>query len=190
MPVAEVQIQVIRIVEADIPNLEKAEILPANEIGEIIATGPSVTKSYDAIPEATARAKIRDGGGRVWHRMGDAGYLDESGQLWFCGRIAERVITRDGPMYTDCCEGIFNTIAGVNRSALIGLGRAPRQIPAIVIEPEPGKQPSEWDIMKVAKEHEQTRSIERVFFCASFPVDVRHNAKIHRLTLAKRFQEK
>ncbi|NDV61416.1 AMP-binding protein [Puniceicoccales bacterium CK1056] len=189
-PVSEVQIQIIRITDSVIATLEKAELLPAGEIGEIIATGPSVTKSYDGLPEATARAKIRDGEGRLWHRMGDAGYFDASGQLWFCGRIAERVMTREGPMYTDRCEGIFNTIPGVSRSALIGLGEAPCQVPAIVIEPEKGMKPSEWDILKVAKDHEVTRPIEKVFFYSSFPVDVRHNAKIHRLTLSKRFQEK
>ena len=189
-PVAEVSIQVIRIVDSPIDSLDKAEVLPHGEIGEIIATGPSVTKSYDGLPVETARAKIQDAEGRTWHRMGDAGYLDESGQLWFCGRLAERVLTPDGPMYTDCCEGIFNAIPGVNRSALIGLGDPPRQVPAIVIEPEKGKKPGEWDILKVAKDHELTKGIEKVFFCSSFPVDVRHNAKIHRLTLRKRFQGK
>lgn len=189
-PVAEVRIQIIRIVDSKIGTLDEAELLPSGEIGEIIATGPSVTKAYDGLPEETARAKIKDADGHTWHRMGDAGYLDASGQLWFCGRIAERVMTAGGPMYTDCCEGIFNTIPGVNRSALIGLGAAPKQIPAIVIEPEKGRQISEWDILKVAKDHELTRAIEKVFFCSSFPVDVRHNAKIHRLTLRNRFQDK
>src|SRR5690606_34747712 len=32
--------------------------LPPGEIGEIVVTGPSVTKAYDALPEATALAKI------------------------------------------------------------------------------------------------------------------------------------
>ena len=32
-----------------------------------------------------------------------------------------------------------------------------------------------------------TRQIEHFFFIASFPVDVRHNAKINRLKLAKKF---
>jgi acyl-CoA synthetase (AMP-forming)/AMP-acid ligase II len=188
--VAGVQIRVIRIVYGIVGSLDEAELLPAGEIGEIIATGPSVTESYDGLPEATARAKIRDREGSVWHRMGDAGYLDAEDRLWFCGRLAERVMTPDGPLYTDCCEGIFNTIEGVSRSALIGVGESPDQKPAIVIEPESGMRPAEAAILEEAGRHRMTSAIKQVFFSTSFPVDVRHNAKINRLELAKRYQGK
>jgi olefin beta-lactone synthetase len=187
-PVAGVRIRIIRTSEQVIATLADAEPLPPGETGEIIATGPSVTTAYDGLPEATARAKIRDADGRVWHRMGDAGYLDAQGRLWFCGRLAERVVTGEGTLYTDCCEGIFNTVAGVARSALIGLGKAPHQQPAIVVEPEPGRRPEEAELLRVAAANPVTAPIRRVFYHAAFPVDVRHNAKIHRLELARRFQ--
>jgi len=185
-----VNIRVIRIVENPIFSMKEAEPLESGQIGEIIATGPSVTKAYDGLPEATAMAKIPDESGRIWHRMGDAGYVDEEGLLWFCGRIAERVLTADGPLYTDCCEGIINTVPGVRRSALIGLGEPGAQVPAIVIEPEEGNPPEEQAILEKAREHDLTRDIRTVFFCSAFPVDVRHNAKIHRLSLARRFDRK
>jgi acyl-CoA synthetase (AMP-forming)/AMP-acid ligase II len=122
--------------------------------------------------------------------MGDAGYLDESGLLWFCGRIAERVMTPDGALYTDCCEGVFNPLPGVNRTALIGLGDSPNQVPAIVIEPEPGRQVDKEQVLKLAASNPVTESIKQVFICPAFPVDVRHNAKIHRLDLAKRYNQR
>ncbi|MEX0323846.1 MAG: fatty acid CoA ligase family protein [Puniceicoccaceae bacterium] len=190
VPVAGVEIRIIPIHFSMIRFLKDTTELPAGEIGEIIATGPSVTKSYDGLKYATRRAKICDGQGRIWHRMGDAGYLDEDGRLWFCGRIAERVMTVDGPMYTDCCEGIFNAMKGVSRSALIGLGKAPDQEPAIVIEREQGDQPDEDDVLEFAAVFRPTRAIGKVFFSDAFPVDVRHNAKIHRLTLADQFKGK
>lgn len=187
--VAGVEIRIIPIVDGPIEQLADCERVKNGVIGEIIATGPSVTKAYDRLPEATHKAKIIDGD-VVWHRMGDAGYIGENGLLWFCGRIAERVITCDGPMYTDCCEGIFNVIPGVNRSALVGLGEMPNQEPAIVIEPEPGMIIFEEEVLKQASKFEVTRAIKRAFTCKAFPVDVRHNAKIHRLELAKQFQKK
>ncbi len=189
-PVAGVEIKIIPIQFNMIRSLKDTTELPSGETGEIIATGPSVTKSYDGLKYATRRAKIRDARGRVWHRMGDAGYLDDEGRLWFCGRIAERVMTVNGPMYTDCCEGVFNAMKGVNRSALIGLGQSPNQLPAIVIEPEKGEEFNEDDVLEYAAVFRTTRAIQRVFFSDAFPVDVRHNAKIHRLTLAKQFQGK
>ncbi len=187
-PVAGVEVRVIAIADGDLPTLAAARELPPGEIGEIIVTGPTVTLSYDALPEATARAKIRGPDGRVWHRMGDAGYLDGEGRLWFCGRVAERVVTREGTLYTDCCEGIFNTLPGVGRSALIGLGRAPEQVPAIVIEPAHGARgPTQGEVLAHAARHPLTRPVRRAFYCRAFPVDVRHNAKIHRLALARRY---
>lgn len=190
-PVAHVQVRIIRIEDRILGQLGEAEAIPPGETGEIIATGPTVTRAYDGLPEATARAKIGDDEDRVWHRMGDAGYLDEAGRLWFCGRIAERVLTPDGPLYTDCCEGIFNTLPGVNRSALIGLGEAPEMEPAVVIEPEKGQaRPEEAAVLAKAAAHSVTAPVRTVFYCSEFPVDVRHNAKINRLELARRFQGK
>jgi acyl-coenzyme A synthetase/AMP-(fatty) acid ligase len=44
----------------------------------------------------------------LWHRMGDAGYLDEDGGIWYCGRIADRLETAAGYFYSDLVEPIFN----------------------------------------------------------------------------------
>jgi hypothetical protein len=93
---------------------------------------------------------------------------------------------------------MFNLQEGVFRSALIGLGAAPQQIPAIVIQPEPGKWPdtkateSAWvkQLLDSVPTDSVAAQVKQVFFHKAFPVDVRHNAKIHRLTLAKEFSGK
>jgi acyl-CoA synthetase (AMP-forming)/AMP-acid ligase II len=165
-----------------------------NKIGEIAVSGPVVTKEYDQLPQATEDAKITDGK-TTWHRMGDLGYFDEEKKLWFCGRLVERVITKEGVLYTDCCEAIFNQHPKVFRCALIGIGESGKQHPAIVIEPEKGhfpkmsnsQEPFRRELLELANANPVTRAINTFFFHASFPVDVRHNAKIHRLTLAKIF---
>ena len=80
-----------------------------------------MTREYVTRTEANALAKIADGP-RVWHRMGDVGYLDEQGRFWFCGRMAHRVQTAAGPMFTIPCEAIFNQHPAIYRSALVGVG--------------------------------------------------------------------
>ncbi len=193
----EVEIAVIRVVEGPIGTFSPILRLPAGQVGEIVATGPVVTLEYDALPEATAAAKMVDAEGRVWHRMGDLGRLDSAGRLWFCGRKAERVILPERVLYTDCCEGVFLTHPEVNRTALLGIRRKGRTVPALAVEPKKGKFPLTArakddlaeELMVLAQGYEGTRGIETFFFVRHFPVDVRHNAKIHRLALARRFSD-
>ena len=160
------------------------------EIGEIVVSGPVVTNAYFGLPTADALAKIDDGD-RRWHRIGDVGYLDEQGRVWFCGRKAHRVVTEEGPMFSVCCEAVFNEHPLVRRSALVGIGPLAAKRPVIVVEPTTGKFPPRRDaarfraaLLKLGGTNALTRSIEHVLFHRAFPVDVRHNAKIDREALA------
>lgn len=166
-------------------------------VGEICVCGPTTTRAYDNNARATALAKISDpSDGTLWHRMGDLGYLDEKGRLWFLGRKVERVETQQGTLYTEACEPIFNTHPDVFRSALIGLGERGKAIPAIVVELRAGTPKRRHaeildELGKLAQQHEGTQTITRFFiYPKKFPVDVRHNAKIHRLTLREFYSKK
>jgi acyl-CoA synthetase (AMP-forming)/AMP-acid ligase II len=190
--VAGVEIRVIRETDGPIANLAEAHACAPGEIGEIIATGPSVTREYDGLPEATRLAKIAEGG-RVWHRMGDLGALDAEGRLFFFGRRAEKIRTPEGDLPTESLEPAFRQHPQVFRCALIGLGTAPRQTPALVVEPRAGSFPETetarerfvGELRALAKVNPETAVVKHVVFQRALPVDVRHNAKIHRLQLAK-----
>jgi acyl-CoA synthetase (AMP-forming)/AMP-acid ligase II len=198
-PVAEIQIKIIAITDAPIATLADARELPAGEIGEIIVRGPVVTKSYDELPEATALAKIVNHKSQIineasatWHRMGDLGYLDASGRLWFCGRKAERVETKSSTLYTEQVEPIFNLHPDVARSALIATGHDGHRA-AIVIEPRSRdvvatpslRRKLVRELRVLGAAHPHTDLIRLAYLHPHFPVDVRHNAKIHRLALAR-----
>jgi acyl-CoA synthetase (AMP-forming)/AMP-acid ligase II len=211
----DIEWRVIRIVEGPIGSLREAvnvgDLLResrqlaerVDHIGELIVRGPVVTREYYGRPQANALGKIADGG-TVWHRMGDVGYLDEQGRFWFCGRLSQRVLTAQGPMYTIPCEAIFNCHPDVYRSALVGIdlpgsaaapdipgGRRP-QLPVLVVQPEEGKSARTRrdrrrliaELRELAMGNELTRSIEHFLIHPRFPVDIRHNAKIFREKLA------
>ncbi|MCX8487556.1 MAG: fatty acid CoA ligase family protein, partial [Opitutales bacterium] len=135
--VSDVEIRVIKEVDGPIATLGEAQPCATGEIGEIIATGPSVTREYDGLPEATRLAKIGDGD-RIWHRMGDLGALDSSGRLFFFGRRVEKVRTPEGDLPTESIEPAFRQHPQVFRCALIGIGATSRQTPALVVEPRAG----------------------------------------------------
>ncbi len=196
-PVSSVKVKIIQETSEVIRNLSDATIYAPNTIGEIIVTGPSVTHAYDHNPEATLRTKI-NGEAELWHRMGDLGRLDHDGRLWFHGRCIEKVITAKNILTTESVEPAFQQHPDVARCALIGIGNAPNQIPVLVVEPKPDCFPeSRGEIIKfteslgeITRRHPIANQVKRIVFQEKLPVDVRHNAKIHRLQLTREWNQK
>ncbi len=191
-----VDIRIIPITEGAIASISKTHTLPPGEIGEIIVRSPAVTREYFRRPDLagkadrnvcpTLAAKIPDGE-TFWHRIGDVGYLDDVGLLWFCGRKAHIVSTNDGSMYSVCCEGVFDTHPQVFRSALVGIGPKGQQQPVLVVELMPGhgmETKIEGELRLLAQSSPLTQTIESFQFIDAMPVDTRHNVKINREALA------
>lgn len=176
-------VRIIGVSEEEIPEWDESLVLPDGEIGEIVVRSPMVTPGYFQRESSTRLAKIRDGD-VVRHRMGDLGYFDDQGRLWFCGRKAHRVETPEKTWYSVCCEAIFNEHPRIFRSALVGVAGKPR----MVVEPHEGQWPHRsadrvqlvQELLELGQGSELTREIEDVLFHPGFPVDIRHNAKIFR----------
>lgn len=193
-PVAGNTVRLIAITDAALADWSQTAPVAPGAVGEITVAGPSATDSYHARPEATAKAKIRerldDGSERIVHRMGDLGWMDDHGRLWFCGRKSQRVETADGPLYTEQVEPVFNQHPEVRRTALVGVGDYPGQRPVLVVELHAKASPAECETIRAAlralgAHHAHTRRIETFLFHPAFPVDIRHNAKIGREQLAR-----
>ena len=193
-PVAPNDVRIIRIVDEPIAQWRDELLAAPGDVGEIVVAGPTATDEYFNRPEATAQAKIRetlaDGSSRILHRMGDLGWIDEGGRLWFCGRKSQRVEAADGPLYTEQVEPVFNTHAAVRRSALVGVGEKGAQMPVLCVELEPGtpeaaRERIEAELLNLGQRHPHTARVQRLLFHPGFPVDIRHNAKIGREALAR-----
>jgi len=190
-PVHGMKAAIIAVTDEPIATWDDSLALPPGEIGEIVVSAEQVTQSYDARPEANDRAKILNTSTdppRFRHRMGDLGYLDEQGRLWFRGRKAHRVWTASGPLDTIPTEAIFNQHPDVFRTALVGVGERPNQTPVLCVQLEPGKR-SHWkrveaDLRAIAARHPHLARIRHFLPHKDFPVDVRHNSKIFREKLA------
>ncbi|MDR1535361.1 MAG: AMP-binding protein, partial [Planctomycetota bacterium] len=188
-PVPGVRVGIIIVDDGPIPEWSDSLLLPAGEIGEIAVRAEHASRRYHRLPAADAGAKILQGES-FWHRMGDLGYLDDRGRLWFCGRKSQRVRTRAGDLHTVRCEAIFNRHPEVARSALVGIpevdgfARA-----AIVIEPvrkiPAGRRRGLADeLFRLGRSSPLGEGIGLLFFHPGFPTDIRHNAKIRREELA------
>jgi acyl-CoA synthetase (AMP-forming)/AMP-acid ligase II/pimeloyl-ACP methyl ester carboxylesterase len=184
-PISGLELRIIESSSEPIRSIEECRELAVGEIGEVIVRGGNVSPEYVHRPDANKVGKIRDGDG-FWHRMGDLGYVDTQGALYYCGRKSHSVYTKERAYHSVPIEEIFNTLPKVRRSALVGV-RGGRE-PALVVEPYPEHWPESpqleeafrSELRALAERSDLTNGIELFFFHRSFPVDARHNAKIFR----------
>ncbi|OQY50048.1 MAG: peptide synthase [Desulfobacteraceae bacterium 4572_89] len=186
-PIGNTQVKLIEISDDPITQIQNAPLVPENQVGEITVQDELVTENYYNNREADLLSKILDSNGGIWHRMGDLGWRDSKGRIWFCGRKNHRVITDRETLFTIPVEAIFNNHEKVFRSALTGVGPKTRQIPVIFIEPGSkiaNKKTFIKELLTLARSNPLTAGIEYIFIEKSFPVDIRHNSKIFREKLA------
>ena len=195
-PIDGVSILLMPIKNCPFPNEKEGKVNPIEqkvEAGEICVAGNIVTAGYDQMPGATRDSRFSYNS-REYHRMGDLGYWDEEGNLRFLGRKAERIKTINGPIETERCEQLVNAIPEIKRCALIGIGTKDIKEPSLVVEASPSCSTSKKELFAKVQstlvKNIPHYGIRRVFFEKKLPVDARHNAKIHRLTLSRKWTRK
>ena len=100
--------------------------LRVDDSGEILVRSPSVIDGYFDDPDGTAKA-IVDG----WLHTGDAGRVDEDGDLIVLGRVSEVVRTADGERFIpNFIENRLKFSPYIRNVAVIGAGR--EQLTAII----------------------------------------------------------
>jgi len=189
-PVNGIRLEIIHIDDFLIELWREDLLVVPGEVGEIVVKGPQVTAGYHNRPQSTELAKIIDPDGGFFHRMGDLGYQDEQGRVWFCGRKSQRVVLPGTTLFTIPCEAIFNTHPAVRRSALVGVHDEELGVrPVVCIETEQQLSTGEQqrltkELQSLAQKYPHTRPIQTILYHPGFPVDIRHNAKIFREKLA------
>ncbi len=180
------QVRVIKRTLGPIKSIESVLDCSEMEVGEFIVRSGTTTKSYYGLEEATVNSKIVDGKS-AWHRMGDVGYRDKEGHLWFCGRSSHVIEHENDVFYTTKIEAFFNQHPKVFRSALVCKnGR-----PSLAIQRKDGKETLasgeairfKEELIELAAQSPQASKIQDFFLITKLPVDIRHNIKIDRLKL-------
>jgi acyl-CoA synthetase (AMP-forming)/AMP-acid ligase II/pimeloyl-ACP methyl ester carboxylesterase len=188
-PVSGVQIVIAVPSQPPCQQFSELSIYPPLVVGDIVVSGGNVSKTYINRDESNRASKVIDGD-RIWHRMGDCGYLDHAGHLYFCGRRSDALTTPRGTLYSVPVETIFNAHPHVRRTALMKISAGKE--PALVVEPFPhvwpknkaAKRDFAEALRAIGRGDPITAGITKFFFHRSFPVDVRHNAKIFRDSLS------
>ena len=182
-PFEGVSVRAIAFTDGPIATMLDARVLPTGEIGELVVRGPHISPRYADDPDSTRKNKIHDPDGGIWHRLGDAGYLDAQGRVWCCGRAGHRVATASGVLFPLMCEPIFDAHPRVRRSGLVGVGEL--AVICVELTGPANHDQLRAELLDLAAANAVTRSIRHVLFRKHLPVDPRHNSKIERPALAK-----
>ena len=152
--------------------------LPQGQPGEVVVTGDHVLSGYlGGVGDEETKIHV---GGKVWHRTGDAAWLDKDGCLWLLGRCSAKLPS--SPVAPpELPEGALDYPFAIE--AAVGM-RYPQVVSAAIGWKDKRTlvfghgQPDPATSEEMAREFE-TLGIQQVIFAGGkLPMDRRHHAKI------------
>lgn len=156
-------------------------LLPQDEIGEVVIRGPTVMRGYDNNPDANATAFVKG-----WFRTGDQGYLDQEGFLTLTGRLKE-IINHGGEKISP--REIDEVLLGhpcVAQAIAFGVPdpKFGEDVAAAIVLRE-GTSATEWEIQRfVASRLADYKIPRRIVFLKEIPKGP--TGKMQRIGLAAR----
>ncbi|MGB3277718.1 MAG: AMP-binding protein [Pseudorhodobacter sp.] len=139
---------------------------------EIQVAGAHVNNGY-LDPIQDSENKIREGS-TIWHRTGDAGYIDDQGRIWLLGRMGSQVSLAGRTTFPFSVEVAARQWDGVNQCAVM----SGEDTVYLAIEGD-ARHETKW--RKRAVEF----NIDRVICVTKMPMDKRHASKIDRNALKR-----
>ena len=157
----------------------------AGATGEVVVQAAWMSAGYDRLwhTQQLARPVVA---GRQWHRTGDIGHLDDTGNLWIEGRVVHLIHTVAGPVAPVPLEIAAESVAGVLRAAAVAIGPVGVQQVVIVVETALGENgAASAELAAAVRAAAAPQPVAAVWCTSGLPVDIRHNAKIDRTALGR-----
>ena len=151
-------------------------VLAGGQRGEIVVAGAHVLPGYlNGVGDEETKFRVS---GTVWHRTGDAGYLDPRNRLWLLGRCSAKLADQHGLLYPFAVECAALVVEGVRRCALVEHEGA--RVLAVELEGL-----SHEDARRALLARLAWAGLKDVIVVEQLPMDKRHNAKIDYPALRK-----
>ncbi len=148
--------------------------------GEILVRAGHLKDRYDQLWVTQRATSTAEG----WHRTGDIGHFDADGRLWVEGRLVHVLSTAEGFVTPVGVEQRIETVLGVHRAALVGVGSAGLQQLVAVLEAD---APAGVAPPALAAQVRAAASVElaAVLVTDGLKTDIRHNSKIDRTEVGR-----
>lgn len=117
-----------------------------NTIGELEVSGPVAADAYLETEDGTFEGE--------WVSTGDLARMDEAGDITIEGRVDNMFVSGGENVYPEEIEGVLEQFEGVARAGVIPTEHERwGQVPAAVIQPTDGGEPTPDDLEDFAREH-------------------------------------
>ena len=163
-PIDDINIKIIK--PSDDVEYFESMWLETGAIGEICVEGKHVLKEYYNCEKAQKFAKINCNG-QIWHRTGDAGYLDKDGNLFLMGRVKNRFQHNGKEVYVFPIENALLEINGIEIGTVLKINDKI----IIAVETKISKGKLEQELRNRNFEFDK-------LIITKIPRDPRHNSKI------------
>ncbi|WP_233998809.1 AMP-binding protein [Microbulbifer pacificus] len=146
--------------------------LNANEVGNILISGPNVFAGY--LQEDDNRGVwYTDDEGHRWFDTGDCGYLDTEGRLFITGRAKDLIIRGGHNIDPQLIEEPLRGHSAVADVVAVGMPDAHAgELPVAFVQPCAGAEVDETQLLAFAAQHIRERAAvpKRIFLVSEMPL--------------------
>lgn len=150
--------------------------------GELIVSGAHVCENYYNNLEAFKATKIKEATGKIWHRTGDVGILDERGRLWLVGRVHNTIVRENEYLFPVHSEILLKRLDFVRQAAFLGIEDVKLGEKAFaVFSLKEGFKPENIEKYVAAIRNilgENKIPVDEVKIVKEIPMDPRHHSKV------------
>jgi acyl-CoA synthetase (AMP-forming)/AMP-acid ligase II/pimeloyl-ACP methyl ester carboxylesterase len=155
--------------------------VPHGEVGEIIVSGEHVCEKYYNNEEATKKTKIKDFQGKIWHRTGDLGRVDQDGDLWLVGRVHNAINRAGTYQFPVRAEFVLKKSNLIKKAAYLGIPDpelGERTVAVYCLKEEAMKEKDQAE--REARELLEFNGIQfdKLICVDDIPMDPRHHSKV------------
>jgi acyl-CoA synthetase (AMP-forming)/AMP-acid ligase II len=154
----------------------------AGKPGELVVSGDHVCENYYNNLEAFKATKIKEPNGKIWHRTGDVGILDERGRLWLVGRVHNTIVRENEYLFPVHAEILLKRLDFLRQAAFLGIEDAKLGEKACAVfslkegfKPDNLKEYSDTIKSLLAK---NKIPVDQINMVKEIPMDPRHHSKV------------
>lgn len=150
--------------------------------GELLVSGAHVCPGYYRNQEAMKAVKITGPEGRLWHRTGDVGFLDQNDDLWIVGRVHNAICRTGEYLFPIKAELLLKQLDFVKQAAFLGRPDQILKEKTCVVISLKDRSTTQSEIayrekiLNLMKEHRIP--VDEIIFREEIPMDPRHHSKV------------